>query len=139
MTQSTVADRDFYRRSMIDYVLDDANRIRKSVAKTDQRKLDQYLTGVREVERRIQHSSASVELPGTGFQRPTGIPEDFDEHLRLMCDLMVLAFQTDSTRASTFMVTKEATDRKLSVARLHRRTPRTLPSRGRRGKEPQAP
>ena len=50
-------------------------------------------------------------FPGTDFQRPAGIPEDFDEHLRLMCDLMVLAFQTDSTRASTFMVTKEATDR----------------------------
>jgi hypothetical protein len=111
LTQSTVADRDFYRRSMIDYVLDDANRVRKSVAKTDQRKLDQYLAGVREVERRIQHAGASVELPGTGFPRPVGIPEDFDEHLRLMCDLMVLAFQTDSTRASTFMVTKEATDR----------------------------
>jgi hypothetical protein len=111
LTQSTVADRDFYRRSMIDYVLDDANRVRNRVAKTDQRKLDQYLTGVREVERRIQHAAASVALPGTGFQRPSGIPEDFDEHLRLMCDLMVLAFQTDSTRASTFMVTKEATDR----------------------------
>ena len=54
---------------------------------------------------------AAVELPGTDFQRPAGIPEDFDEHLRLMCDLMVLAFQTDSTRASSFMVTKEATDR----------------------------
>ena len=112
LTQSTVADRDFYRKSMLDYVLDDANRIRNRVARTDQRKLDQYLTGVREVERRIQQSSAAaVELPGTDFQRPAGIPEDFDEHLRLMCDLMVLAFQTDSTRASTFMVTKEATDR----------------------------
>jgi hypothetical protein len=46
-----------------------------------------------------------------GLSRPKGIPEDFDEHLKLMCDLMVLAFQTDSTRASTFMVSKEATDR----------------------------
>ncbi len=96
---------------MLDYVMDDANRIRNRVAKTDQRKLDQYLTGVREVERRIQQSAATVKLTGTDFQRPAGIPEDFDEHLRLMCDLMVLAFQTDSTRASSFMVTKEATDR----------------------------
>jgi hypothetical protein len=111
LTRATVADRDFYRRSMLDYVLDDARRVRNSVAKADQRKLDQYLTGVREVERRIQHSDAPAELPGTSFPRPAGIPEDFDEHLRLMCDLMVLAFQTDSTRASTFMVTKEATDR----------------------------
>ena len=109
LTQATVADRDFYRKSMIDYVLDDAHRIRNRVAKTDQRKLDQYLTGVREVERRIQSAGASVDV--SGFHRPEGIPEDFDDHLRLMCDLMVLAFQTDSTRASTFMVTKEASDR----------------------------
>ena len=106
-----MADRDFYRKSIVDYVLDDASRIRNKVAKTDQRKLDQYLTGVREVERRIQQVGATAAVPGTDFQRPAGIPEDFDEHLRLMCDLMVLAFQTDSTRASSFMVTKEATDR----------------------------
>jgi hypothetical protein len=110
-TRATVADRDFYRRSMIDYVLDDANRVHSRLAKTDQRKLDQYLTGVREVEQRIQHSASPGGLSGIDFPRPVGIPEDFDEHLRLMCDLMVLAFQTDSTRASSFMVTKEATDR----------------------------
>ncbi len=51
---------------MIDYVLDDANRVRDRVAKTDQRKLDQYLTGVREVERRIQHASAD----GASFREP---------------------------------------------------------------------
>jgi hypothetical protein len=111
LTRSTVADRDFYRKSMLDYVLDDAHRVRDRVASNDRRKLDQYLTGVREVERRIQHAAATVALPDTAIERPAGIPEDFDEHLRLMCDLMVLAFQTDSTRASSFMVTKEATDR----------------------------
>jgi hypothetical protein len=111
LSQATVAERDHYRKSMIDFVLEDAHRLRDRVAKTDQRKLDQYLTGVREVERRIQNVTATVTLPDPSFARPAGIPEDFDEHLRLMCDLMVLAFQTDSTRTSTFMVTKEATDR----------------------------
>ena len=111
LTRATVADRDFYRKSMIDYVLDDANRVRGRVAPNDRQKLDQYLTGIREVERRIQNATASTEVKGTEFPRPEGIPEDFDEHLRLMSDLMGLAFQTDSTRASTFMVTKEATDR----------------------------
>ncbi len=111
LTQATVADRDFYRRSIIDYVLDDANRLRSRVARTDQRKLDQYLTGIREVERRIQQAATAGEQKGTDFPRPAGIPEEFDDHLRLMCDLMVLAFQTDSTRAISFMVTKEATDR----------------------------
>src|SRR5262245_6467028 len=80
LTRATVADRDFYRRSLIDYVMDDANRVRDRVAKADQRKLDQYLTGVREVERRIQQAAASSELPDADFQRPAGIPEDFDEH-----------------------------------------------------------
>jgi hypothetical protein len=111
LSQATVAERDHYRKSMIDFVLDDANRLRDRVGKADQRKLDQYLTGVREVERRIQNATPAVNLPGNGFARPSGIPEDFDEHLRLMTDLMVLAFQTDSTRAASFMVTKEATDR----------------------------
>ncbi|MFO0952518.1 MAG: DUF1552 domain-containing protein [Isosphaeraceae bacterium] len=111
LSRSTVTERDFYRKSLLDYVADDARRVQKHVGKDDRRKLDQYLTGVREVERRIQLAAAPVKLPGADVTRPAGIPEDFDEHLRLMCDLMVLAFQTDSTRASTFMVTKEATDR----------------------------
>jgi hypothetical protein len=111
LTRSTVADRDFYRRSILDYALDDARRVRNRISSADRLKLDQYLTGVREVERRIQDAAPPPELTGTGVERPEGIPEDFDAHLRLMCDLMVLAFQTDSTRAASFMVTKEATDR----------------------------
>ncbi|MGE3821530.1 MAG: DUF1552 domain-containing protein [Isosphaeraceae bacterium] len=111
LTQSTVADRDFYRKSILDYVMNDAKRVRDRVGRDDRRKLDQYLTGVREVERRVQIADTSVELPSDGLARPAGIPEDFDEHLRLMCDLQVLAFQTDRTRAASFMVTKEATDR----------------------------
>jgi hypothetical protein len=111
LTQATIADRDFYRKNLIDFVRDDANRVRSRVARSDRQKLDQYLTGVREVERRIQNATASGGEWTTDFPRPAGIPEDFDEHLRLMCDLMVLAFQTDTTRAASFMVTKEATDR----------------------------
>ena len=64
LTRSTVADRDFYRRSILDYALDDARRVRGRISAADRLKLDQYLTGVREVERRIQDASASVELPG---------------------------------------------------------------------------
>jgi hypothetical protein len=111
--------------------------VRTRVVKSDHGKLDQYLAGVREVERRIQNATASVKLPGTNFQRPVGIPEDFEEHLRLMCDLMVLAFQTDSTRAASFMVTKEATDRNypwLGFTDGHHDSPR-----GRGGEEPKAP
>lgn len=108
---TTIAERDFYRKSILDFVQQDTLSVKRRVGATDQRKLDQYLTGVREVERRIQNVHEQVDLTGKDFVRPTGIPEDFDEHLRLMCDLMVLAFETDSTRAISFMVTKEATDR----------------------------
>ena len=138
LTQATVGDRDFYKKSMIDYVLDDANRIRGRVAKTDQRKLDQYLTGVREVERRIQNASSAADLSGTDMQRPVGIPEEFDEHLRLMCDLMVLAFQTDSTRRFDVHGYQGSDRPQLSVARLHRRAPRAFAPCRRCGEKPQA-
>jgi len=111
LTRATIAERDFYRKSILDYVREDSRRVRDQIGSADRRKLDQYLDGVREVERRIQNAQAAVDVSGHDVQRPEGIPEDFHEHLRLMCDLMVLAFETDRTRASTFMVTKEATDR----------------------------
>ena len=63
--QATVADRDFYRKSMLDYVLDDANRLRDRVASADRRKLDQYLTGVREVERRVQQAAPALQCIGS--------------------------------------------------------------------------
>jgi Protein of unknown function (DUF1552) len=109
--KSTVEDADFYRKSILDRVLDDSHHIKANVSHADRRRLDQYLTSVREVEQRIQSARPTSDQLQTSLPRPQGIPEDFDEHLRLMCDLMVLAFQTDSTRACTFMVTKEATDR----------------------------
>ncbi|MCA9190789.1 MAG: DUF1552 domain-containing protein [Planctomycetales bacterium] len=111
LTQATVVERDFYRKSILDAVLDDAQRINRQLATNDQKKLDQYLTSVREVERRIQNQQPTEDLASLGISRPSGIPDDFHEHLRLMCDLMVLAFETDRTRAISFMLTKEATDR----------------------------
>lgn len=111
LTQSTVAERDAYRKSIIDYALDDASQVARRVSVADRRKLDQYLTSVREVEQRIANAAANRAVASVDYPAPAGIPEDFDEHLRLMCDLQVLAFQTDTTRAASFMVTKEATDR----------------------------
>jgi hypothetical protein len=111
LTQSTVGERDFYRKSILDYVSDDAARLRQTVGQSDRDKLDQYYTSVREVERRIQNSGAPVDVRGIDLARPTGIPAEFDDHVRLMSDLMVLAFQTDSTRAASLMLTVEATNR----------------------------
>jgi hypothetical protein len=108
---TTIAERDFYRKSILDYVQDNTRKLRERLATADRRKLDQYLTGVREVEQRIQNAASRVDVSGRGILRPEGIPADFDRHLKLMCDLMVLAFETDSTRSVSFMLSKEATDR----------------------------
>ncbi len=110
-TQATMVERDFYRSSILDYVQEDARRVGQSVSANDRQKLDQYLTSVRDVEKRLQNKRPTIGLDGLNLDRPGGIPEDFDEHLKLMCDLMVLAFETDRTRAASFMLTKEATDR----------------------------
>ena len=74
LKQTTVAERDYYRKSMLDYVRDDANRLRDRVGATDRRKLDQYLTGVREVEQRIQHSARTLTLPAAGSSAPKASP-----------------------------------------------------------------
>ena len=111
LSRHTLADRDFYRRSILDYVRDDAARVQQVLSRSDRQKLDQYLTGVREVERRIENGAAPTDASDLGLERPQGIPAEFDEHARLMTDLMVLAFQTDSTRAATFMLSVEASNR----------------------------
>jgi len=79
----------------------------------DQKKLDQYLTGVRELEMRLARAEtlSPVVLPDD-VSRPTGVPVDLTEHIHLMCDLLVLAFQTDSTRICAFMIGREGSEQK---------------------------
>jgi len=93
-------------KSVLDAVLSDAKDFRRHISATDQRKLDEYLDSVREVEQRIEQAGKKGELQGwrptlmaPNIPRPAdGIPQDIAEHMRLMCDILVLAFQTDSTR-----------------------------------------
>jgi len=98
------------RKSVVDFVMEDARRLQKRVSELDRKKIDEYLDGVREVEVRIDRSlnpPASNWKPQTDpeLTRPSGsIPIDRAAYLRLMADLMVLAFQTDSTRVGTFMM-----------------------------------
>jgi hypothetical protein len=103
------------RKSVLDFVMDDARRLDAKLGSTDQRKLDEYLSSVREIEKRIElaRNSRPINLP-SGVQRPDGIPKDFTEHMRLMMDLLVLALQTDSTRVATFMIAREGSDRRYS-------------------------
>jgi hypothetical protein len=99
------------RASVLDAVLDDAKSLNRKLGGPDRQKLDQYLTGVRELEQQISRAAllTPLEIPDD-FARPDGVPADLTEHIRIMCDLMVLAFQTDVTRIATFMLGREGSE-----------------------------
>ncbi|HYG77727.1 MAG TPA: DUF1552 domain-containing protein [Planctomycetota bacterium] len=101
------------RKSILDYVRDDTKRLEKQVGSADQKKLDEFTTSLRELERRIENNMKNKEAvaPPPGFNRPTGIPKEYSEHLKLMYDMMIVAFQTDCTRVCTFQVASEGSNR----------------------------
>ena len=104
--------RDSDRQSILDFVLGDAGRLKNTLGARDRDKLDEYLTGVREIEQRLHKSSRIHQAASTaGISAPTYMPEDYGEHIRLMSDMMVLAFQTDLTRICTFMWANEGSNR----------------------------
>jgi hypothetical protein len=102
-------------QSVLDAVLADARDIRRQISVSDQRKLDEYLDSVREVEQRIEQAGKKGELQGwrptlaaPDIPRPAdGIPQDIGEHMRLMCDILVLGFQTDTTRVGTLKLNND--------------------------------
>jgi hypothetical protein len=99
------------KKSVLDFVEADAKALQKYLGRSDRHKLDEYLTGVREIERQIEKAE-SMGLPrDPGVPAPDGSPESFKEHLRLMMDMMVLAFKTDSTRISTFLMAHDGSTR----------------------------
>jgi len=102
--------RDLFRKSILDLVAEDAAQLRGRLGRTDQRKLDEYLTSVRELEQRIARSAATPkDAPDNDV--PDDTPKELEQHIRLMYDIMTLAFQTDSTRISTFMLANAGSNR----------------------------
>ena len=99
------------QKSILDFVLDDARTLHRELGRNDQHKLDEYLTGVREIEQRIQQAERFGPLPDPKAETPSGVPADYQQHIRLMMDMLVLAFQTDSTRISTFMLAHDGSNR----------------------------
>ena len=104
--------------SILDRVRDDAQSLTRRISTTDQHKLDEYMTSVREVETRIEGMRRSQERaedlaklknrPALSMERPAnGLPEDFREHTRLMCDIIALAFQTDKTRVASLLLARD--------------------------------
>lgn len=102
-------------RSVLDAVLEDATSFRNKISTADQHRLDEYLSSVREIERRIDQAGKNRRLQGwrpsldkPDLKRPPdGIPQDIDEHMRLMCDILVLGFRTDTTRVATLKLNND--------------------------------
>lgn len=98
--------------SILDFVMEDASRLSRSLGMNDRRKMEEYLDSIRTVEQRIQKASKQTGTVDSGnLQLPVGIPESFEEHVRIMADLQVLALQSDITRVSTFMLGRELSNR----------------------------
>jgi hypothetical protein len=106
------------QRSLLDFVSDDARDLQSRLSGSDRRKLDEYLYAVRDVERRVAEGqplagrkpAQASRAPG-GFVRPNERPRDFARHVRLLMDMMLLAFQTDSTRIITLVFANEGSNR----------------------------
>jgi hypothetical protein len=101
------ARRERYRKSVLDSVLEDARQLRGKLGTTDRQKVDEYLTSVRELETRIARVDKAPDVDLRGVRRPSGIPRSNQDHIRLMFDVLALAFQTDSTRVATFAYANE--------------------------------
>jgi hypothetical protein len=103
--------RSLYRKSVLDYVLDDAHRMEGNLDAADRRKLDEYLTAVRDLETRIERAA---QFPAPKVPDGTTEPENFEsfeQQMQLMYDVLALAFQTDSTRIATFVISHDGSNR----------------------------
>jgi len=112
---ATRARRDERRKSVLDFVAEDARDLRGRLGDADQRKLDEYLFAVRQIERRVDESEKLRAPEGpeidAEFPRPAGTPREYDAHVHLMMDMMVLALASDATRILSFMFTNAGSNR----------------------------
>jgi hypothetical protein len=102
------------QQSVLDFVMEDAQRMQRRLGASDKDKLDQYLTGVREIEARIQKSERFGAVQDPAIETPPGVPSSQVEYVQIMYDLLVLAFQTDSTRIATFCLAHDGDNRSFS-------------------------
>ena len=99
------------QRSILDFVLEDTKALQKRLTHRDRDKVDQYLTNLRDIEQRIARAEKFPNTPDPQQATPSGIPGTYEEHIAIMFDMMVLAFQTDSTRVATFLLANEGSNR----------------------------
>jgi Protein of unknown function (DUF1552) len=111
-TSEAIAQRELFNQSILDFVREDTNQLRNRLGATDLRRMDEYLSSIREVERRLTQPPAELPREVTeAMPRPARIPELFRDHFRLMADLLALAFQGDLTRISTLVFGVEGSRR----------------------------
>ncbi|MBI1898633.1 MAG: DUF1552 domain-containing protein [Acidobacteria bacterium] len=111
LTPEAREQRNRLRRTILDFVSEDTRRLQASLGPTDKRKLDEYLSSIREIERQIEKAEKDNARIDPGMDKPYGVPADFAEHFKLMTDMITVAFRTDMTRIVTFLVTREGTSR----------------------------
>ena len=103
--------RERSRKSILDFAMEDAKRLEKKLGWTDRQKLEEYLESIRELEKRIETMGASNQNLPPGYSAPVGRPRKFGDHVRMMGDMMTLAFQTDSTRIASFLLAHDGDNR----------------------------
>ena len=101
------------QRSVLDFVMEEARGMNRRLNGRDRDKLDQYLTGVREIETNIQKAERFGATKDPDIETPAGIPQERAQHIQLMFDMLALAFQTDSTRLATMMLGHDGDNRSL--------------------------
>lgn len=111
MTPEERARQSKYRRSVLDFVTGDTKKLQGDLGPTDRRKLDEYLSSIREIERQLEKAENDNAQVNPGMAKPYGVPADFAEHFKLMTDMITVAFQADMSRVVTFLVTREGTSR----------------------------
>ena len=102
--------REYEQHSILDYVMQDAKSLNTKLDGRDRQKLDQYLTSVREIEQRIA-VSRTMPVANPDVDAPAGVPANYSDHVALMYDMLLLAFQTDSTRIATLLLAREGSNR----------------------------
>ncbi len=100
-----------YRRSILDFVTSDTKKLETNLGPTDKRKLEEYLSSIRSIERQLEKAEKDNAQIDPKMPKPYGVPADFAEHFKLMTDMLTVALQADLTRVFTFLVTREGTSR----------------------------
>lgn len=103
--------RDARRKSVLDFVRGDSSDLAGRLGIKDRQKLDEYFSAIRDIELRIERADKLPPVKTPDYPQPAGIPASYEEHIRLLCDLMVLAFQADVTRVCTFVLANEGSNK----------------------------